>query len=191
MKKHLIFSLLFFAAVASMHAQVTIGSTANPTDGAVLDLSRSGSLGLILPHAALDNTTHYQLGTTYAGAEIYTDGTGTVVYNDGTGTLQPAGIYVWNGTDWLAFSSGCPLGDPQSLNIIVSPRGLIAAGSTSNGNYPSGTPVTATVTLNANQVFDNWYANGVRIEDPAAALATYNLCMPDSEDLILHTYFIL
>ncbi|GHV27826.1 hypothetical protein FACS1894176_10050 [Bacteroidia bacterium] len=274
MKRSLILSLLFFAAVAGMDAQVTIGSTAAPTPGAVLDLSQGGNLGLILPRAALNNATHYQLGTTNAGADTYTDGTGTVVYNDGTGTLQPAGIYVWNGTDWLAFSSSIPL-MTLPLTITISPStytfnspgtvqlsptvlpaeavqvvtwktlneyiatvgttGLVTSvgngditiqaistvdetvvgtaqitvndpnakklkiislfswgsvtGSTPDGDYPSGMPVTAQVTPNPNFSFDNWYANGVKITDPAAA-ATYHLTMP-TEDLLLEASLYL
>ncbi|GHV28395.1 hypothetical protein FACS1894176_10920 [Bacteroidia bacterium] len=101
-QKILILSLLFFVAVASMQAQVNIGSADNPTDGAVLDLSQSGNSGLILPHVTLNGTATYQLGTSVTQAlDTYPDGVGTVVFHDGTVSLA-TGLYVWDGDNWLA-----------------------------------------------------------------------------------------
>ncbi|GHU73534.1 hypothetical protein FACS189413_18010 [Bacteroidia bacterium] len=372
-KKNVILSLLFFAAVASMNAQVTIGSSENPTEGAILDLSISGNLGLILPRVALNNTTHYQLGTQATqDSTSYLKGAGTVVYNDGKGALKDTGVYVWDGSKWLSVTSntiplltsfdlgnltnnkllltaggasgtvnatnfvwsdgkthtpptitwslesgeegdanitknsndyvvtpgtdytkwtikassgevqrefkvlvgdqcylqdfdnqndceqvgsinidrgscqwqlkngrvacvykapndgtgeigetdgtdgtdgtevecsdyleaaackknGCkwsagacvmpPFGASQRLDIIdgAGTFGSIAGSSTPNGNYSSGTLITATATPNLDYSFDNWYANGVRIEDANAAFATYTLPMPDSNLLL-------
>ncbi|GHV28824.1 hypothetical protein FACS1894176_11470 [Bacteroidia bacterium] len=104
-QKSLILSLLFFAAVASMHAQVTIGSTAAPTPGAVLDLSQVPSdkkLGMILPTVTLTGSTTYQLGTSATQAlDTYPAGAGTVVFHVGSAALL-AGFYVWDGNNWLA-----------------------------------------------------------------------------------------
>ncbi|GHV25113.1 hypothetical protein FACS1894176_02850 [Bacteroidia bacterium] len=154
-QKILILSLLLLAAVASMDAQVTIGGGGTPKDGAVLDLSQSGSLGLILPRAALKNATHYQLGTSITRAlDSYPDGTGSVVYNDGTDALQPAGIYVWNGTDWCLFNTVVDLViDPSSL-LLSSPNetqqlNLVwsnPAPTDKNVTWVSSNPAVASVT---------------------------------------------
>ncbi|GHU67518.1 hypothetical protein FACS189413_02420 [Bacteroidia bacterium] len=131
-QKSLIVSLLFFAAVAGMHAQVTIGSTDTPTDGAVLDLSRSGSLGLMLPHVELNGTTTYQLGdATTAAKDQYIAGIGTVVYNTGGSLL--AGLYVWDGNNWLAADGTLtPLETPplpQSVQDYIDNLQTISAGT--------------------------------------------------------------
>ncbi|GHV24260.1 hypothetical protein FACS1894176_00150 [Bacteroidia bacterium] len=102
-QKILILSVLFFAAVASTQAQVNIGSADNPTEGAVLDLSHSGNSGLILPYVTLTGTTTYQLGTSVTQAlDTYPAGAGTVVYNTGGAGALAAGIYIWDGNNWLA-----------------------------------------------------------------------------------------
>ncbi|GHV26939.1 hypothetical protein FACS1894176_08300 [Bacteroidia bacterium] len=100
-QKNLVLVLLFFAAVTGMNAQVNIGSGGSPKDGAVLDLSQGSNLGLLLPHVTLSNATHYQLGTTATGEDTYPDGVGTVVFHVGSAALR-AGLYVWDGTNWLA-----------------------------------------------------------------------------------------
>ncbi|GHV26982.1 hypothetical protein FACS1894176_08400 [Bacteroidia bacterium] len=104
MKKSLVLGLLFFVAVAGMQAQVNIGSADNPTEGAILDLSQvqDRNLGLILPNVKLIGATTYQLGTAFAGEETYTLGAGTVVYNTGGADALVAGIYIWDGDNWLA-----------------------------------------------------------------------------------------
>ncbi|GHV26666.1 hypothetical protein FACS1894176_07690 [Bacteroidia bacterium] len=100
-QKSLILGLLFFVAVAGIHAQVNIGSADTPTDGAVLDLSHSSNSGLILPTVTLSGSTTYQLGdATTAAKDQYIDGAGTVVYN--TGDVLAKGLYVWDGNNWLA-----------------------------------------------------------------------------------------
>ncbi|GHV24878.1 hypothetical protein FACS1894176_02120 [Bacteroidia bacterium] len=116
-QKSLILSLLFFAAIASLQAQVTIGSTDTPTDGAVLDLSKVPSgekLGLILPTVTLTGSTTYQLGTTFANEEKYPDAAGTVVFHVGSAALR-AGLYVWDGDNWLAAGGTVQL--PGTLQV--------------------------------------------------------------------------
>ncbi|GHV25160.1 hypothetical protein FACS1894176_03000 [Bacteroidia bacterium] len=101
--------LLFFVAVAGIHAQVNIGSADTPTDGAILDLSQvpSGSkLGLILPHVVLSDATHYRLGSKIE--DSYPDAAGTVVYNTGGAGALAAGIYIWDGNNWLAAGGTVP-----------------------------------------------------------------------------------
>ncbi|GHV26384.1 hypothetical protein FACS1894176_07010 [Bacteroidia bacterium] len=113
-QKILILSLLFFVAVASMHAQVTIGSADTPTEGAVLDLSKSGSLGLMLPRVALSGTTTYQLGGKTT-ADSYPEGAGTVVYN--TGDVLAQGLYVWDGNNWLEWTLNIKPAAPSTLTV--------------------------------------------------------------------------
>jgi uncharacterized protein (TIGR02145 family) len=93
--------LLLMVGVASMNAQVTIGSASNPNPSAVLDLNTgsTGYKGLLLPNVPLtgsrDNTT------------ITNPATGLMVYATGTAGLS-AGVYVWDGGKWKVTASDCP-----------------------------------------------------------------------------------
>jgi hypothetical protein len=103
MKKMIFFLLtLLMMSAASMDAQVRIGDTADPTPGAVLDLknttAESYKGGLLLPKvtiAAPDTepiTTAIPTGNASALE-------GLIVYNI---ALGQEGIYVWNGSKWMA-----------------------------------------------------------------------------------------
>ncbi|GHU72808.1 hypothetical protein FACS189413_16420 [Bacteroidia bacterium] len=111
---------LLVLGVASMNAQVNIGSDAGPKKGAVLDLSQSaGSLGLILPTVSLDGATPFQLDGGSNGA----DAAGTIVYNDGKGALTEAGIYFWDGGKWLlvkASETGTPPTPEEVLDVLLN-----------------------------------------------------------------------
>jgi hypothetical protein len=63
MKQKMIFLtlILMMLSAASMKAQVNIGSLDNPHAGAVLDLSQSENLGLLLPQISLQNVSDGQL----------------------------------------------------------------------------------------------------------------------------------
>ena len=109
MKKLSFFVILLFLIIsgtAFVNAQVRIGAQAVPEKGTVLDLKSSVATpgyvgGLLLSHVSLTSLT--AIPTSWAGS-----GTidplklkGLLVYNTNT-AVAPAGIYVWDGTEWLA-----------------------------------------------------------------------------------------
>jgi uncharacterized protein (TIGR02145 family) len=100
MRKKTIFWMLalLVLSVASVNAQVTIGSMDDPHGGAVLDLSKaSGSnVGFLLPRISLTNVNTWQIG----GDK--TQGVGMVVYNINNDIAggDGSGIYIWEGNAW-------------------------------------------------------------------------------------------
>lgn len=96
--------LLLGIATTSVNAQVTIGSSEEPAQSAVLDLNTggAGNLGLLLPRVALTSDVD--------AVTIHEPAAGLMVYADGTGGL-PAGVYVWDGEKWQtnATASGATL----------------------------------------------------------------------------------
>ena len=90
MKKflYLLFFVSIFATGAS--AQVTIGSTDAPRQGAVLEL-RSDTLGFLPPRVALTDL--------YSPNPLSVHVQGMVVFN--TGAALPMGLYYNSGTHWV------------------------------------------------------------------------------------------
>ena len=76
--------------IMSVHAQVTIGSSADPDPSAVLELN-SDNKGFLLPRISLKNNTDKTVITNPAD--------GLMVYVDGSGGLE-AGVYVWYQDRW-------------------------------------------------------------------------------------------
>jgi hypothetical protein len=105
MKKKKMFCLmllLMVLGVASMNAQVLIGSENEPTPGAVLDLNNAspGYIGgLLLPRVELTDLDDITTDISAAAGHV-ADLKGLIVYNTSTST---EGIYVWNGSNkWEA-----------------------------------------------------------------------------------------
>ncbi|MDR0681919.1 MAG: hypothetical protein LBG15_08765 [Dysgonamonadaceae bacterium] len=96
-RKMIYFTLtLWMLSAASVKAQVTIGSDQDPHKGAVLDLSQSTNLGLLLPHIYLMNISDWQLDDSAGGGE------GMLIYNENDDVPGGNGkdIYVWTGNAW-------------------------------------------------------------------------------------------
>ncbi|MDR0681559.1 MAG: fibrobacter succinogenes major paralogous domain-containing protein [Dysgonamonadaceae bacterium] len=97
MKQKMIFLALtlFILNAASVNAQVNIGSDDDPHKGAVLDLSQTTNLGLLLPQVFLTNVSDWQL-------DGNTKKEGMLIYN--TNDEVPDGngkdIYVWTRNGW-------------------------------------------------------------------------------------------
>ena len=112
-------ALLIFSG-AYMQAQVTIGSSAEPHGGAVLDLQSSGNKGLFLPRVSLDNTDDFQLeGDAETAA-------GMIIYNTNEELTSGKGVYVWDGEQWLLASRSGGSGGNDDGNdgggiVIVNP----------------------------------------------------------------------
>ena len=82
--------------VASVHAQVTIGSEAPPTPGAVLDLQSGGSQGLLMPQVALTSASAW---APLAGNDV----DGMTVFNlsdKNVNGLRGKGLYIWLNKRW-------------------------------------------------------------------------------------------
>ncbi|MDR0681267.1 MAG: fibrobacter succinogenes major paralogous domain-containing protein [Dysgonamonadaceae bacterium] len=100
MKQKLIFLALTLCMLntASMKAQVLIGGSESdePHEGAVLDLSQSTKLGLLLPQVFLTNVSDWQL----SGSK--TNGEGMLIYNTNDDVPDGNGkdIYVWTRNSW-------------------------------------------------------------------------------------------
>jgi hypothetical protein len=107
--------LLALFSCANLHAQVTIGGLTEPVKGAILDLNSSTRGGLLLSNVAISNRGLIPSGTNLfpniiAGTNDDTNlgFTGAMVYNTGTASV-PAGVYVWDGYDWVAAGEQPPV----------------------------------------------------------------------------------
>ena len=117
MKKLFLSVAVAFATFSN--AQVTIGTTVKPIEGALLDLKQhtpdsnnvTSSLGMSLPRVKLTNKTAlypmFDSDTEYLNNKESIDSqhTGLLVYN--TNNCQPLrkGLFVWNGTQWISLQS--------------------------------------------------------------------------------------
>jgi hypothetical protein len=102
-QKKMVFLMLTFMilSVASMNAQVNIGSVDDPHKGAILDLSQSGSsLGVLFPKVYLFNTKDFTL-TVDEGV----DAAGMIIYNNNATLAGGVGLYAWSGTEWINVNS--------------------------------------------------------------------------------------
>jgi uncharacterized protein (TIGR02145 family) len=119
-------ALLFFTC-ANLPAQVTMGGLEEPKTGALLDLNSTVKGGLLLSNVVLDNlyTIPHDNTNLFPGvdssnfndADVKTGFAGAMVYHTGTATI-PAGIYVWNGTNWTSIEENCA---PPTLMLSVPP----------------------------------------------------------------------
>jgi hypothetical protein len=170
-----LFALAFLLS-ANLNAQVTIGELVEPAKGALLDLNKATKGGLALSNVDLDN--FYTIPNGFPGIVTQTDVTepvktafkGALVYNTGV-TSPPAGIYVWNGTNWAPVKENCqPLTSsnltltalsPAEVNTNISFSASVntsdicsgeeryewyknVGGSTAYGTYPFATTANAT-----------------------------------------------
>ena len=96
---------LLVGCTVSVTAQVTIGSEAPPTPGAVLDLQSGGKQGLLMPQITL---TSAYLWAPLDGVSV----DGMIVFNTATtptNGLEGTGVYVWINGKWrlLYHSNPC------------------------------------------------------------------------------------
>ncbi|MDR2086341.1 MAG: hypothetical protein LBP72_04115, partial [Dysgonamonadaceae bacterium] len=120
--------LVLFALVlsANLRAQVTIGALTAPAAGALLDLNRGTPGGLLLSNVQIENLSkipHSAPGL-FPGIDGTNDDTntaltGAVVYHIGENNI-PAGLYVWNGTNWTPITENCLPADLLSVTLTSS-----------------------------------------------------------------------
>ncbi len=98
--------IIGFFAIGQAFGQVTIGSDTPPKTGALLDLNQNvingdanSNKGLGLPRVALTSLT--SLAPAATSPADNTTHIGLTVYNVATTSPLTAGIYTWNGTQWV------------------------------------------------------------------------------------------
>jgi uncharacterized protein (TIGR02145 family) len=165
---------------ANLHAQVSIGDLTAPASGALLDLNKAVKGGLALSTVDLPN--FYTIPNGFPGIASQTDVTtavktgfrGAMVYNTGV-TTPPAGIYVWNGTNWAPVEENClPAG---SLAVTLTSSTVIAK---------IGDPVTFSVASDAGERCSEgetyqWYQAAAA---NAYGAASYTTVYPESSKSI-------
>jgi hypothetical protein len=94
---------------------VTIGGLTDPAAGVLLDLNSTGGLrgGLLLSNVAIedlwkipDSAVDYFPGIDASNVDVNPSFTGALVCHTGQNNI-PAGVYVWNGGNWMPTGDGC------------------------------------------------------------------------------------
>jgi uncharacterized protein (TIGR02145 family) len=121
--------MLLMMSVASMNAQVTIGSMEDPHPGAILDL-QSNDRGLKLPNVSLNDVDVFGLPVTEVSTEV--SAMGMVVYNTNEATIggNGKGLYIWEGK-WIFAGKSAPVENPvERIEISSGDIFAVNAGST-------------------------------------------------------------
>jgi uncharacterized protein (TIGR02145 family) len=142
MKKRILVVLFALVLSANLRAQVTIGELVEPTSGAILDLNKAVKGGLAL--SVVDLPNFYTIPNGFPGIVSQADVTpavktgfrGAMVYNTGV-TSPPAGIYVWNETNWTPATDNCLPAENLTLSLKASSNAPVL-----------NTPVTFTILSN-------------------------------------------
>jgi uncharacterized protein (TIGR02145 family) len=118
--KILVLSLALILS-ANLRAQVVIGELAEPAPGTILDLNKAVKGGLILSNVELERLYEIPAGfpgmTATPDLTVMENFTGAMVYHTGVNSI-PAGIYVWNGTNWAPVEENCtPLANESQLTL--------------------------------------------------------------------------
>ncbi|MDR0546608.1 MAG: hypothetical protein LBG77_03355, partial [Dysgonamonadaceae bacterium] len=120
--KNSIILIAFMWSSVSLQAQVNIGSTKDPHEGAVLDLSQASGangkgLGFLLPRVALNDANQWQI----AGSS--TNATGMMIYNTNANVVDGngEGIYIWDGKIWSPVHSPSLSADVPLTAFDVTP----------------------------------------------------------------------
>jgi len=132
--------------VAKDNGQVGIG-TINPDASAALEVT-STNKGFLPPRVALSSKTDT--------STISSPTAGLLVYNTGVGSLKSAGMYYWDGSQWISLKGDGATSSPTDLNIgetrtavITVPTSSFADGSTgSSRTWMNGRTLTSTQSVN-------------------------------------------
>jgi hypothetical protein len=166
MKKKAIFLMLtlIMMSVASVKAQVTIGSLNDPHKGAVLDLSQvGGDVGVLFPRVYISSTASFKLAV-----DDRVDAKGMVVYNINSELPDGVGLYAWNGSEWKSMG----VGDTACAPVTATATSEKTAGNNAKitVNVTSGDPTFSYiwtkngnivwVTVNTNATSDNYTTTG-------------------------------
>jgi uncharacterized protein (TIGR02145 family) len=151
--------VLSFALVlsANLRAQVTIGELVEPSPGTLLDLNKAVKGGLVLSNVELEKL--YEIPAGFPGMTVNPDltvkenFTGAMVYHTGVNNI-PAGIYVWNGTNWAPVEENCTPLTPAHL-LLTGPSFAKV------GNDLTFSVSTATSAVCSGGETYAWYLTGV------------------------------
>ncbi|MDR2087565.1 MAG: hypothetical protein LBP72_10410 [Dysgonamonadaceae bacterium] len=133
MKKRILVVLsIALTLSANLRAQVTIGELAEPAKGALLDLNKAVKGGLALSNVDLPDFHTIPNGFPAIASQanvttsVKTGFKGALVYNTGV-TSPPAGIYVWNGTNWTPVKENCTPLTAANLTLTGLPFAKVGA----------------------------------------------------------------
>lgn len=149
-------SLVFIFIINTLSfAQVGIG-TSNPDSSAILhldvsSLAANAKKGFLGPKVGLNSTTDTTI--------IPNPAIGLLIYNTGAGMLKTEGYLMWDGTEWVKFSTisaasplvstlncGAAILSPSSFTASVAYTGVMTVQYTggNGGSYAAGTAINAT-----------------------------------------------
>ena len=175
-------------------AQINIGNTSAPNDGAILDVSNTTAganyyKGIYLPQVALTSTSVYQLNTIVETSSVLG---GMMVYNTATsGTGDNAvvpGLYIWQDNLWNLVSISAKKNTASSLPVVFAT--LNSSGVTlTPGNWSAYKNTGASITLpanskyivNANILLSGTVANNTWVR---SGFSDYNNYFSISQDVI-------
>jgi uncharacterized protein (TIGR02145 family) len=130
MKKKILVLLFAFVLSVNLRAQVTIGELVDPSPGTILDLNKAVKGGLILSNVKLEKLyeipSDFPKMTANPDLTVKNNFTGAMVYHTGVDNI-PAGIYVWNGTNWTPVEENCTPRTPALLTLMGPPLGFAKA----------------------------------------------------------------
>jgi hypothetical protein len=122
-----IWLLLLIMTPFSLHAQVTIGGSTNPANGAILDLNSDVKGGLVLSNVAITAPTvipgNFPDVNGANETAVKAGLTGAMVYN--TNADLCTGVHVWNGDYWERIASNPIKAQGMPLTITSSTVNLI------------------------------------------------------------------
>lgn len=177
MKKIIVLILLVVTTwTAEVSAQVKIGGTSSgiqpsiPQTGISLDLSTSGAAyagGMLLPNITIDDLRYIPVSMTdfasktEAERDVVASLAGSMAYHIGGGLNNyPAGVYIWDGDNWMK-PECCPVCfSPTNVYIYPRPEEVIAPDPTN--------PVLFTASHNGSEegTIYTWYVlNCVELSD--------------------------
>ncbi|GAB6123602.1 hypothetical protein [Dysgonomonas termitidis] len=194
-RKGVIFKILsllvaILAMSPAIHAQVTIGSNTEPNNGAMLDVKNNDNTvnangGINFPRVLISDFTP-TTDNDFAASIGATDSwdrqkhIGLVVYNTGT----PAGLHIWNGTQWTAVGGGSgasPWNISGTSNAATSNTdNIYQMGSVSVGISGAADPTAALNVVSTNKgvllprVELTSSTDNVTIPNPTTGLLVYN-----------------
>jgi uncharacterized protein (TIGR02145 family) len=163
-KLFLSLALMFFFC-ANLHAQVLIGGTDRPRDGAILDLNSTAKGGLILSNVTIasleliPHDTYLFPGIDDSNADVNPELRGAMVYNDGKNAAVPAGIYIWNGCSWTKDGGG--------VNSLPAPP--VRVNGSGSATVTVGESLELKVTALLLNVNYTWYKKNVNSNSTSAA----------------------
>lgn len=160
--KFTLLALLAMMAVTA-NAQINIGSTVAPNDGAILDASNTSAAstkykGIYLPQVALTSSVTYGLNTVNNPASVTG---GMMVYNTATAgsgtTAVIPGLYIWQNSVWNLVNISVTKNTAATLPIVtgtLSYYGItLDATNWNKMNYSGGSitlPANSKYIVNAN-----------------------------------------